>query len=63
MKSLRVTTEERARYNVVKALWNPSFFHSTYEERMTFWRLGKERGILRRRIEKAEREERERQKP
>jgi hypothetical protein len=46
----------RARLEEVKAMWNPSLFGSTHAERMTFWKLCKERGWLRRRIEAAERE-------
>jgi hypothetical protein len=47
----------RARYEEVKAMWNPSFLGSTHDQRMQWWKLGKERGWLRRRIEAAEREE------
>ncbi len=51
---------DRERLEVVTARWRPYLFGSSHADRMTFWKLGKERGELRRRIEAAEREVRER---
>ncbi len=47
---------DRARLEEVKAIWYPSCFGGSHEQRMQWGRLGKERGDLRCRIEEAERE-------
>ena len=45
---------DRARLAEVTARWNPAFLGSTHDQRMQWWKDGKERGWLRRRVEAAE---------
>ncbi len=48
---------DRARFDELRRRWHPSCLHSTSDQRRQLWRVGLEIGVVRRRIEAAEREE------
>ena len=47
---------DRARYAELRKRWHPSCLGSTSGQRRQLWRVGLEIGVVRRRIEEAERE-------